>query len=89
MSEPSAPPPLPSRYQAYLLRLWRDGPGTPWRGSLEVPGAAAALRFGTVGALFAFLRDQLPTPTPPRPARPRRRARARAPLALRTWRPRR
>ena len=79
MSEPSgAPPPLSSRYQAYLLRLWRDGPGTPWRGSLEVPSGAAAVRFGTVAALFAYLRDQLadpdpePDPDPPRPAPPRR-----------------
>ena len=57
------PPPEPvSRYQAYLLRLWREGPGDPWRGSLEVPGGAALVCFGTVGALFAYLRDQLADP---------------------------
>ena len=77
MSEPSgATPPPSSRYQAYLLRLWRDGPGTPWRGSLEVPSGAAPVRFGTVAALFVFLRDQLADPdaepAPPRPAPPRR-----------------
>ena len=61
-----APPPEPpSRYQAYLLRLWRDGPGAPWRASLEPPGGAAPVRFGTVAALFAFLRDQLADPDPP------------------------
>ena len=67
-----APPAPPSRYQAYLLRLWRDGPGAPWRASLEAPGGAAPVRFGTVGALFAFLRDQLADPDPdgPRPAPP-------------------
>ena len=54
----------PSRYQAYLLRLWRDGPGAPWRASLEPPGGAAPLRFGTVATLFAFLRDQLADPDP-------------------------
>ena len=59
---PSAAPPSPIRYQAYLLRLWRDGPGAPWRAALEVPGGAAPLRFGTVGALFAYLRDQLADP---------------------------
>ena len=58
----------PSLYQAYLLRLWRDGPGAPWRASLEPPGGTGRVpvRFGAVGALFAFLRDQLadPDPTP-------------------------
>ena len=74
MPEPSAPRPAPpSRYQAYLLRLWRDGPGAPWRGSLEVPAGAAPVRFGTVAALFAFLRDQLADPDPP-PEPPRRPA---------------
>jgi hypothetical protein len=74
---PPVPPSL-SHYQAYLLRLWRDGPGAPWRASLEPPGGAATLRFGTVGALFAFLRDQLADsgrePDVPRPDRRRRRA---------------
>jgi len=75
VSDPSgAPPEPPSRYQAYLLRLWREGPGAPWRASLEPPGGEAAFRFGTVGALFAFLRDQLADPGPPRPARRGRRA---------------
>jgi hypothetical protein len=67
----------PSLYQAYLLRLWRDGPGAPWRASLEPPDGTAPVRFGTVGTLFAFLRDQLadadpaPAPAPGRaPARP-------------------
>jgi hypothetical protein len=72
---PQAPPSVPpSRYQAYLLRLWREGPGAPWRAALEVPSGEATFRFGTVGALFAFLRDQLADPRPPRPARRRRRA---------------
>jgi hypothetical protein len=68
-----------SRYQAYLLRLWRDAASdAPWRASLEPPDGAAPVRFGTVAALFAFLRDQLADPEadsgPPRgPARPRRR----------------
>jgi hypothetical protein len=77
----------PSRYQAYLLRLWRDGPGAPWRASLEPPDGAATLRFGTVGTLFAFLRDQLADPDPdPAPSRPPRR-RAAAPGALASTRP--
>ena len=64
-----APPPeTPSLYQAYLLRLWREGPGAPWRASLEPPGGANPVRFGTVAALFAFLRDQLADPPTRRPA---------------------
>jgi hypothetical protein len=63
----------PSCYRAYLLRLWRDGPGAPWRASLEVPGGEAPVRFGTVGTLFAFLRDQLADPDPPQPPAPPRR----------------
>ena len=59
MPAPGEALPRPSRYQAYLLRLWRDGPGAPWRAALEVPSGEATFRFGTVGALFAFLRDQL------------------------------
>jgi hypothetical protein len=70
-----SPPPPAAVYQAYLLRLWREGPGAPWRASLEPPDGAAPLRFGTVGALFAFLRDQLADPrSRPGPARRRRRA---------------
>ena len=56
-----------------LLRLWREGPGAPWRASLEVPSGEATFRFGIVGALFAFLRDQLaahPDRTRTRPAPP-------------------
>ena len=85
--DPSQPPPPPaSRYQAYLLRLWREGPDAPWRAALEPADGAAPVNFGTVGALFAFLRDQLADPdadggprraraqTPPRPGGDRRRA---------------
>jgi hypothetical protein len=69
--EPSPPPPLPaSRYQAYLLRLWREGPGAPWRASLEVPGGRDSFCFGNVGALFAYLHDQLADPDPDSDAGP-------------------
>jgi hypothetical protein len=63
-SPPPSPSPPSSRYQAYLLRLWREGPGAPWRAALEVPGGGDSFCFGTVGALFAFLRDQLADPDP-------------------------
>jgi hypothetical protein len=59
---PRDPSPPPPRYQAYLLRLWQEGPHAPWRAALEVPGGAATVTFGTVGALFAYLRDQLADP---------------------------
>jgi hypothetical protein len=80
MPAPGGAPPPPSDYLAYLLRLWRDGPGTPWRASLETPGGGAPVRFGTVAALFAFLRDQLADPgAPPRRPGPAAPPRARAP----------
>ena len=70
MPAPGGAPPPPSDYLAYLLRLWRDGPGTPWRASLETPDGAAPVRFASAAALFAFLRDQLADPDPDSDADP-------------------
>ena len=53
------PPDAPVLYRAYLLRLWRDGAGRPWRASLQPPGGGDVLRFGSAAALLAFLRDQV------------------------------
>lgn len=46
-----------SRYQAYMLRLWRagSGPDAPWRASAECAGTGARTGFDTLQELFAFL----------------------------------
>ena len=50
----------PSRYLAYMLRLWRveteDGPA--WRASLESPHTGERAGFASLGALFAFLVEE-------------------------------
>jgi hypothetical protein len=47
----------PSRYLAYMLRLWRveteDGPA--WRTSVESPHTGETQRFDSLEALYAFL----------------------------------
>ena len=47
-----------TNYQAYLLRLWRDGPRNRWRASLQSTKAGDTQRFADVQALLAFLQDQ-------------------------------
>ena len=49
-------------YQAYLLRLWREGTQTPWRASLQSTSTEAMYHFATVEALFAFLDGRLKEP---------------------------
>ncbi|MHB1317494.1 MAG: hypothetical protein ACYCYF_02625 [Anaerolineae bacterium] len=46
-----------SRYQAYMLRLWRagNGPDAPWRASTECAVTGARTRFESLEKLFAFL----------------------------------
>ncbi len=45
-------------YQAYLVRLWRDGEHSNWRASAQDPKAAKAHLFADVTALIAFLEAQ-------------------------------
>lgn len=47
-----------SNYIAYLIRLWREGPGV-WRGMLEDPRTGARVYFKDVDELLAFLREQV------------------------------
>jgi len=42
-------------YLAYLLRLWRDGDGAPWRGSLENTSTGEAKPFAEIRRLTAYL----------------------------------
>lgn len=49
-------------YQAYLLRLWRDGQQTPWRAMVEDPHTGQKQSFASLPHLFAFLERQIDTP---------------------------
>ena len=45
-------------YQAYLLRLWRDGPRNRWRASLQSTKAGDTQLFADVQSLLNFLQSQ-------------------------------
>ena len=44
-----------SPYLAYVLRLWCDGPTSPWRAALECARTGERHPFADLAALFAFL----------------------------------
>jgi hypothetical protein len=43
------------RYRSYLLRLWRESPGEPWRCQVRCVGSGHERRFGSLARLFEFL----------------------------------
>lgn len=45
----------PGRYRSYLVRLWREAPGEPWRCHLHSVGTGQERRFATLARLFEFL----------------------------------
>jgi hypothetical protein len=49
-----------SKYQSYLLRLWRvdSGAHSTWRASLDDPRTGKRLGFASLEQLFAFLMDE-------------------------------
>ena len=47
-----------TNYQAYLLRLWRDGPHNRWRASLQSTKAGDIQLFADVQSLLNFLQSQ-------------------------------
>lgn len=47
-----------TNYQAYLLRLWRDGPRNRWRASLQSTKASDVQLFADVQSLLDFLQSQ-------------------------------
>jgi hypothetical protein len=51
-----------SIYQAFLLRLWRDGVDQPWRASLLLVGREEARHFAGVDGLLAFVQEQTRPP---------------------------
>lgn len=50
--------PSTTNYQAYLLRLWRDGPSNHWRAALQSTKASEMQLFADVQSLLDFLRSQ-------------------------------
>jgi hypothetical protein len=49
--------PSSADYHAGLLRLWRDGPGGPWRASLQDAESGERVGFADLERLFAYLRQ--------------------------------
>lgn len=47
-----------TNYQAYLLRLWRDGPSNCWRASVQSTKAGELQLFADVQSLLNFLQSQ-------------------------------
>jgi hypothetical protein len=47
------------RYHAYLLRIWREDEGTPWRLQIEDSRTHETVGFPTLIKLLAYLDDQI------------------------------
>jgi hypothetical protein len=43
------------RYRSYLLRLWREAPGAPWRCQVQSVGTGLERRFAGLAEAFEFL----------------------------------
>jgi hypothetical protein len=54
-----------TEYQAYMLRLWREGDDLPWRASLQNPHTGEQHSFASLERLFTYLKSQ--TEHPPLP----------------------
>jgi hypothetical protein len=48
----------PANYRAYLVRLWRDQDGAPWRVTLRPVLGTEQLQFADVASLCDFLNRQ-------------------------------
>ncbi|HFQ92721.1 MAG TPA: hypothetical protein ENK32_01830 [Anaerolineae bacterium] len=46
------------KYQAYLLRLWREDTAVPWRATLENPHTGEQRSFANLEHLFAWLQKK-------------------------------
>jgi hypothetical protein len=55
----------PERYRSYLLRLWREAPGAPWRCQVHCVGSGQERRFPGLERLFDFLESELSEPSGP------------------------
>lgn len=45
-------------YHAYLLRIWREAEGMPWRATLQNPHTGEQEGFASVDQLIAFIRSK-------------------------------
>ena len=45
----------PARYRSYLVRLWREAPGGPWRCQVHCVTTGRERRFAGLAELFEFL----------------------------------
>jgi hypothetical protein len=45
----------PDRYRSYLVRLWREAPGAPWRCQVRCVSTGRERRFARLAELFEFL----------------------------------
>ena len=45
-------------YNAYLLRIWREEEGLPWRATLQNPHTGEQEGFASVEQLIAFIRHK-------------------------------
>jgi hypothetical protein len=65
-------------YMAFMLRMWRDGEGSPWRASLENTATGESKAFAEIQMLTGFieyLTGEAPMDGPPgtRPSNKRQR----------------
>lgn len=52
-------------YQSFMLRLWREAPGTPYRASLQATTNGDQVAFADLSTLFTFLTQLESQATPP------------------------
>ncbi len=45
-------------YHAYLLRIWREEEGMPWRATLQNPHTGEQEGFASVEQLISFIRNK-------------------------------
>jgi len=52
------PEKITQQYQSFLVRLWQDSPGAPWRASTQNVLTGEEQRFANMESLFVFLQSQ-------------------------------
>lgn len=69
--QPENPEPKPG-YLAYLIRLWKDRPTSPWRASIENPHTGERASFAELPSLFQYLEQRTAESSDPAaPTRPK------------------
>jgi hypothetical protein len=48
----------PSNYQSYVVRLWREGPTSPWRATVRCALTGEQKQFASLEGLMAYLHDK-------------------------------